>query len=202
MAVIKKSPSFSHFKEKVQDIARDLSEKESIQMPLILATLTDEYWADVTLGMLEHLRVKFRDLVNFADKKNRNTVYTSLKDHIGEGEDVEVSYLTPGINLAQYRKKVEQYIKTNENHVTIYKLKHNQALTKLDFEELERFLFESGPAETKEQFENAYGNEQKLSVFIRSLVGLDRTAAVDAFSRFLDESRYNTSQIRFIEMRR
>ncbi len=205
LAVIEKSISFSHLKEKVQDIAKDLSEKESIpmvreHMPLILDLLTEEYWADITVGIIEQLRVNLRDLVKFTDKKNRNKVYTSLKDQMGEGEEVEVSYLTPGINLAQYRKKVEQYIKTNESHITIHKLKHNQPLTKLDLEELERFLFESGPAETHEQFDSAFGDEHSLSVFIRSLVGLDRAAAVEAFSKYLDDSRFNTSQIRFVEM--
>jgi type I restriction enzyme R subunit len=37
-------------------------------------------------------------------------------------------------------------------------------------------------------------------LFIRSLVGLDRNAAKEAFGQFLDESRYSSRQIRFVEM--
>ncbi|MCK9777271.1 type I restriction-modification enzyme R subunit C-terminal domain-containing protein [Pseudomonas syringae] len=37
-------------------------------------------------------------------------------------------------------------------------------------------------------------------LLIRSLVGLDRNAAKEAFGQFLDENRYSSRQIRFIEM--
>ena len=39
-----------------------------------------------------------------------------------------------------------------------------------------------------------------MPLFIRSLVGLDRNAALEAFGRFLDGNRYNSQQIRFVEM--
>lgn len=42
--------------------------------------------------------------------------------------------------------------------------------------------------------------EQSMPRFIRSLVGLDRTAAKALFAGFLDGSRYNSQQIRFVEM--
>ena len=37
-------------------------------------------------------------------------------------------------------------------------------------------------------------------MFIRSLVGLDRNAAKEAFGQFLDTNRYNSLQIRFVEL--
>ena len=36
--------------------------------------------------------------------------------------------------------------------------------------------------------------------FVRSMVGMDRTAAQAAFSKFLNDRSLNASQIRFIEM--
>lgn len=39
-----------------------------------------------------------------------------------------------------------------------------------------------------------------LGVFIRQLVGLDRTAAIEAFERYLDGSRFTVDQIRFINL--
>ncbi len=41
---------------------------------------------------------------------------------------------------------------------------------------------------------------RRPTVFIRSLVGLDRAAVNEAFSGFLDGSRYSSQQIRFVEM--
>ncbi|MCB1635373.1 MAG: hypothetical protein KDI51_12340, partial [Xanthomonadales bacterium] len=48
--------------------------------------------------------------------------------------------------------------------------------------------------------EQCFGSERSLSALVRSLVGLDRTAAKEAFARFLDQQHYGSQQIRFIEM--
>jgi len=205
LSLIEKTTSFGRLKKRVQDIAADLEEKEAIpmvkaQMVLIQDVQTDEYWQDVTLPILETLRRKLRDLVKFIDTKNREPVYTILQDEIGDGEEIEISGFSAGVNLAQYRKKVEQFIRANENHIAIGKLKHNKPLTTSDLSELERFLFESGEVQSREQFEQAFGQHDSLSVFVRSLVGLDRNAAKQAFSKYLDETQFSTSQIRFIEM--
>ena len=205
LSLIEKSAAFVRLKKRVQDIATDLEEKEAIpmvkaQMALIQEVQTDEYWQDVTLPMLESLRRKLRDLVKFIDNKKRQPVYTILQDEIGEGETVDIVGFSVGINLAQYRKKVEQFIRSNEDHIAINKLKYNKPLTASDLSELERFLFESGEVQSREQFEKAFGEQGSLSVFIRSLVGLDRKAAKEAFSKYLDETQFNTSQIRFVEM--
>lgn len=204
LSLIENSSAFVRLKKRVQDIAADLEEKEAIpmvkaQMVLIQEVQTDEYWQDVTLPMLETLRRKLRDLVKFIDNKTRQPVYTILQDEIGEGQAVDIGSFSAGINLAQYRKKVAQFIRANEDHITISKLKYNKPLTASDLSELERFLFESGEVQSREQFEKAFGKHDSLSAFIRSLVGLDRNAAKQAFSKYLDETQFNTSQIRFIE---
>lgn len=37
-------------------------------------------------------------------------------------------------------------------------------------------------------------------MFIRSLVGLDREAAAEAFSEFLTDSRFTAAEIRFVQL--
>ncbi len=39
-----------------------------------------------------------------------------------------------------------------------------------------------------------------LGLFVRSLVGLDHQAATEAFSRYLDDSRFTVDQIRFVNL--
>jgi hypothetical protein len=39
-----------------------------------------------------------------------------------------------------------------------------------------------------------------LGVFIRGLVGLDRSAAKEAFAEFLDDTRYTAKQIEFVNL--
>ncbi len=93
-----------------------------------------------------------------------------------------------------------QFLKDEENHIALQKLKRNKPITPADIRELERIFFESGDFGTKEDFENAYGKTKNLGLFIRSLVGLDREEAKRAFTDFLDGQRYNSNQMEFVNM--
>ena len=46
----------------------------------------------------------------------------------------------------------------------------------------------------------ALGQSGSLGLFIRSLVGLDRGAAKDAFAAFLDTTKFNANQIEFVNL--
>ena len=205
LSVAQADSQIEKLRQKVMKLASDLETKDNIpavkaQIVLIQDVQTEEYWKDITLPMLESLRRRLRGLIQFVDKTSIKPVYTALTDEKGEGTDVGLGDFTTGINIAQYKRKVEAYIRANENHVAIAKLKHNKPLTQQDLEELERFVYESGEAESRERFSEVFGDTQSLGVFIRSLVGLDRNAAKEAFAQFLDETRYNSTQIRFVDM--
>ena len=169
-------------------------------MALILELQTEAFWQDITLSMIEDVRKRLRGLIKFITKQSATLVYSSFTDDIQDGQEVSLGDFSTGINLAQYRKKVEAFIRSHQDHITIAKLKMNKPLTAMDLSELERFVFESNEAESRERFEECFGTEQPLTVFIRSLVGLDRTAAKEAFGKFLDEGLYSSRQIRFVEM--
>ena len=196
---------FRAYQQQIMSIAANLEEKETIpmvkkQMALIQQVQSEEFWENITIQILENVRKKLRDLVQFVDKRQREPVYSVLQDEIGEEEIVELDNFQTGINLAQYKKKVEQYIRSNENHLSIHKLKFNEPLTQSDLEELERFLFETGEAQSKEQLEEAFGEQESLPLFIRSFVGLDQSAAKEAFGNFLTRNNLNTSQMAFVDL--
>lgn len=138
--------------------------------------------------------------VKLIEKSTSTIVYSLLDDEIGEAVAVDIPVVSSGVNLAQYRKRVESFIKANQNHITIAKLKRGLALTPTDLSELERFVFEAQEVESKERFEQCFGTDKPLSLFIRSLVGLDRQAVQAAFSKYLQGTTYNEKQIRFVEM--
>ena len=74
----------------------------------------------------------------------------------------------------------------------------NQPLTASDLTELERMLVEAGgsPEVIKLASEQNHG----LGIFIRSLVGLDRETAKQAFSQFVVGTTATASQLEFIDM--
>lgn len=205
IALVNATADFVGWRDRVIEIASNLEGKDTIpavkaQLPLIQELQTEAYWQDITLPMIEDVRRRIRGLVQFVDKTSSASVYTALDDQIGEASEVTLTSFSAGINLAQYKRKVEAYIRANENHVAIAKLRHNRPLTPMDLEELERFVYGAEVVGGREAFEKHYGNGRPLTVFIRSLVGLDRNAAKEAFADFLDENRYTSQQIRFVEM--
>ena len=169
------------------------------ELALLQEVQTEGYWEGITAPIIEHLRRHVRGLVKFIERQAGTIVYSALQDEIGESSEVVLGDYNTGINLAQYRKKVEAFIRANANHVAIAKLRLNKPLTQTDLNELERFVFEAPEVESRDRFLESYG-DKPLPLFIRSLVGLDRAAAQQAFARFLDDSRYSSQQIRFVEM--
>ena len=60
-------------------------------------------------------------------------------------------------------------------------------------------LLESG-AGTEEDIARAREESHGLGLFVRSLVGLDREAATAAFDRYLADTTFSASQLRFIQL--
>ncbi|MGY0633065.1 DEAD/DEAH box helicase family protein [Luteimonas sp. A478] len=205
LALINRTQNFIGSRDRIIEIAMALETMDAIpavkaKLALIQEVQTEAFWKDITLPMIESVRRGLRDLVKFIERKAVKPVYTVLTDEIGEAKEVGLKDFSTGINLAQYKRKVEAYIRANEHHVAIAKLKHNRPLTPTDLSELERFVYESAVVESRKRFEESFGSDRPLTAFIRSLVGLDRNAAKDAFGEFLDENRYTSQQIRFVEM--
>ncbi len=205
LAIIRSTSDFKHNRDRIIALASDLETMQAI--PAVQAALglieelqTDEFWQGITIAMVERVRRKLRGLIQFIERRASSPVYTVLDDEIGEAMPIALADFSTGINLAQYRRKVEAWIRANGHHVAIAKLRHNRPLTPTDLAELERFVYQAPEVESRERFEQSFGNQQPLPLFIRSLIGLDRAAAKEAFARFLDDSRYSSQQIRFIEM--
>jgi type I restriction enzyme, R subunit len=204
LAVLTSDKSFIKLREQVKEIANRLEEKRTIpmvneQLELILDLQHDEYWADITLPMLEDIRKRLRDLVKFMDKGQRRLIYTDFEDELGEIREVVFGSVGSAVNVKQYRKKVMHFLKAHEDHIAIQKLKRNVPITASDIAELERILFEADSLGTREDFELAYGQQEHLGLFIRGLIGLHREAAKQAFGEYLREKALNANQVRFID---
>jgi type I restriction enzyme R subunit len=122
LAVLTKDESFVKLRDNVKEIASRLEEKRTIpmvneQLELILDLQQDEYWADITLPMLEDVRKRLRDLVKFMDKKQRKLIYTDFEDELGEIREVEFGTIGSAVNIKQYQKKVMHFLKEHENRM-------------------------------------------------------------------------------------
>ena len=68
-----------------------------------------------------------------------------------------------------------------------------------DLADLQRILVAAGVGDDA-SFALASERAGDLGYFVRSLVGLDRTAAKEAFAEFLDDKRHTRAQIEFINL--
>jgi type I restriction enzyme, R subunit len=95
--------------------------------------------------------------------------------------------------------KARQFLKANENHATIQKLKFNERLTRTDIQELEKMLLDAGTG-TTEDLNRAKQESYRLGLFLRLLVGLDREAAKRSLDGFLLGKTPTANQIEFINL--
>lgn len=204
-ALLEKRPKLvAYCRQQIVTIAEDLETKANIpaiarQIELIQLLQSDEYWQSINPVVVEKIRESLRELIGLLDKQSIKVVYSNFEDSIGQAQEVSLPPQS-GVNIEQYRKRVESFIRANEDHITIAKLKRGLQLTEQDLSELEKFVYDAQEVAGEAQFKACFGIQQALPAFIRSLVGLDRQAVQTAFSEYLIGNRYNERQIRFIEM--
>ena len=183
--------------------ARKLSKKLGIpaveQRKELLSQIQEKaFWEHFTIPSIEKIRIELRELMKFLEKEKTPIYYTSYEDELIEGSVKEYQLVYNFNDLETYKRKVEQYLKSQNNNLTIHKLRNNVPITQGELNALERFLFEQGNIGSKEEFIKAYG-EQPLGKFIRGIVGLDINAAKLAFGEVLNNQTLNSQQIRFID---
>ena len=168
-------------------------------MALIQSLNTEEWWLDVTVGMLEQVRKRLRLLIKLLEKTQRPIVYTDFDDVITGATEVDLSIVTTGLDYERFKAKARDFLRTHEDRLAVYKLRTNKAITPTDLQELEKILLEQAAGDTG-LVEQAKSSTGGLGLFVRSLVGLERGAAMDAMAEFLNVANATASQIEFIKL--
>jgi len=154
---------------------------------------SDEFWSSNDVLVAERLRDELRELMQFIDKPSVKTVYTDLTDEVLSrtegGEPIQ------GYDFADYKERVNRYVREHSDDPVIHKLNHNIPLTHEDFVELERIFTEE--LGNREDYQREYGG-MGFGLLIRSIVKLDHNAVMEAFSSFINDESLNQEQIRFV----
>lgn len=204
LCVLNSSTGFDGLKAAVQKIAAALELQDSIpairaQMVLIQSIGTEEWWQDITVGMLEATRKQLRLLVKLIEKKSKSIIYTQFDDEIGTGADVNLPLAATGMDYDKFKAKTRAFLKEHDDKLALQRLRRNMPITATDLQELEKILLEqaSGNASYVDKArEEAHG----LGLWVRGLVGLDRNAAVEAMAEFLNDKTATAAQIEFAKM--
>ena len=186
---------------RIGTIGRLLMKKKNIpavnqQLETVKAVQTDEFWQEISLNRLEKVRTNLRDLIKFIDTAQKKNVYTNFEDVLDEDGVKEIEILRTYTSMRSYRERVESFIRNNKDYLVIHKIRNNIQITHDELNMLEKMLFTDGLG-TKEDFQREYG-DMPLGKFIRSLLGLDITAANELFSEFIQSGNLAADQITFI----
>jgi type I restriction enzyme R subunit len=197
-------PGEERLRRQVQEIASGLLEQLAIpaikaEQAILDELAGDEWWVDVTLPMLEYARRHVRLLVRLLEKRKRVVVYTDFIDDLGEIEEIELRGVKAGDTYERFREKARAYLREHEDHLALQKLRRNVPLTPTDLEELDRMLREAGVGDVA-HVDRARAEPGGLGTFVRSLVGLDRVAATEALSGFIDGKTLSAAQHDFIAL--
>jgi type I restriction enzyme R subunit len=122
-------------------------------------TLDEATWQRATLVPRE-VRRELRLLVVFIDPRDkREPVYTNFEDELSRppaatDADIPCSRFTGDL----YRRRVTEFIRGHQDHLTIAKLRANKPLTPADLDELERLLLRADVGESKDKLLTLYGD--------------------------------------------
>ena len=204
LAVLRHEPGFDRLSAQVRTIAGLLEEQASI--PMIMAQLvlieeiqSEEWWQDVTPAMLEDARKRLRLLVRLIEKQKRKIIYSDFEDELGAETEIDLLGIAPTDSFEQFRAKARAFLRAHEDHIAIHRLRTNKPLTAVDLTELELMLASDGVGDAA-AIQKAAEDSQGLGLFVRSLVGLDRGAAKEAFAEFLAGKTLGANQIHFVDM--
>ncbi len=161
--------------------------------------MMDEWWQNVTVPILENVRRRLRSLVKLIEREQRKPIYTDFEDLMGSERDFILAGFSAPSDFERFRAKARQFLKANENHITVYKLRMNEPMTSTDLAELERMIAESGVGNA-DDVQQAKDASEGLGLFVRSLIGLDREAAKTALSSFLAGKTLRANQIEFLNL--
>ena len=142
---------------RVMETAQQLEGKTSIpivanHLPLIQIVQTMEFWQNIDLSSLEQVRRVFRNLMFALDKAEKSIVYTDFEDEMLSIREVTGEYRAHDIDLAEYRKKAELFIREHEDHLTIQKIKRNKPITQIDLNTLEELLIKASGMDNEELY--------------------------------------------------
>jgi len=205
LAMLRHEPRFEALKDQVRALVQQLEEKASIpmvqaQLAFIQDVQSDEWWQDATVAMLESIRRRLRDLVQFIDRRHQTIIYTDFPDEMGP----ETIFHLPGLGASgdfeRFRAKARAFLRAHQDHVAVRKLRMNKPLNPTDLAELERMLGDTGAGGTAEDLARAAAESEGLGVFVRSLVGLDREAAKQALAGFMSGKTLSANQIEFVDL--
>lgn len=202
LAALQGSQGFLKMRKEVQEIAAMLEEAAAIplirdQLPLIQDLQGDLWWEDVSITMLEMVRLRLRKLVPLVEHRKGSPVYTDFVDEMGDATEVDLPGFGASIGFERFKEKCRSFLRNHLDDPVVQKLRLNEPLTADDVAHLEDLIREPAAGDPDLLIQ---ARQDSLGLFVRSLVGMDRSAAQAALAAAISEFSLSSNQIEFVNM--
>ena len=195
------APNADKCRKRVMTIANLLGEKASLplvkqHLDTILEVQKVEYWEEISLDRLEHVRKELRELVHLLEEGREDRKFIIDIEDIttadAQGESIELR--------ATYRQRVIEYLARNSQNPVLKKIQDFEQLTPSDINELQRVFWEELGTQ-EEYMEEIHGKPYLANVaaFIRVINGIDRQKALDKYSKFIANAPLNSRQEEYLK---
>ena len=167
----------------VIDIAKKLKKMTTIpqikaKLPVIKEVLSNEFWENITIHSLEHIRLELRELVQYLTTESGKRFTINIPDNLKLME--EPGSVAP---IKTYRQRVMDYLQENlKDDAILQKIYHLEPLNEDDIRTLERIFWQELGTQA-EYHEQAKGNPYitNVAAFIRSIIGIDQENALQKY---------------------
>ena len=183
----------------IQTLAEKLQGKATIpqiqaKMETIREVLNPTCWENASLPWLEKVRRDLRDLTKFLVGDKGQWFVVDIEDIISyDGESAGIA------TKVSYKQKIMDFLAENRNLPVLNKIYSMEQLTGNDVRELERILWqELGDKKDYDKYTTGMPCGANVAIFIRSIIGVNRTEAVERFSTFISGSQLNAEQEEFL----
>lgn len=185
------------YQTKIINIANMLEQKSTIPqindcLDVIREVQGANFWETVSLGSLERIRLKLRDLIHYLQKQGDNRTFTvNIEDDITMNGDE----IVPVLPKVTYKQKVLDYLNENSDSTAIQKIIHLEKLTSEDLESLERVFWEE--LGSKQDFDHLTDNKPykgNVAMFVRTITGIDREKARKIYLDFIKGNELTSQQ--------
>jgi type I restriction enzyme, R subunit len=149
--------------------------------------------------MLETMRRTVRGLVRLIPAKHRGVVYSDFEDELGELTHAELKGLEIGTDRSKFERKVRTYLRSHDDNVVVQKLLRGRQVTSADLDELKSIFLDLGFG-TEADIDRTEEEHEGFGLFLRAITGLNREAAVQAFSDFQRGRTLSPAEYTFVDL--
>jgi type I restriction enzyme R subunit len=203
------SPRFEDFKADFLNQLTQLSmhlNQVRAKADVIAKVRGSAFWTSVNVAALESVRTELRGIMKYRSTGGIPALPPKVLDVVDHKDLIESQDYKPkldGLNLAQYRNRVESVLrKLFDQNEILQRIKAGQPVSEDDLQSLVSLVLTQEPDLNLSDLVDYYPETAgHLDLAIRSIIGLDPEAVKQRFNAFVQKhTTMNSTQLRFMQM--